>query len=96
MTRFEKKIRYSPLEQRILDLIPKDGRKINTMELTNLVYNPGEAPVFARQAILHTANKLIFKSDENEEPWEIFKSRSKGGQPVYFWIKERKKNERPT
>jgi hypothetical protein len=26
------------------------------------------------------------KSDENEEPWEIFKSISK---PAYFWIKAR-------
>jgi|HubBroStandDraft_5_1064220.scaffolds.fasta_scaffold12490_2 hypothetical protein len=90
MTRFEQKIRYSPLEQRILELIPEDGRKINTIELTGMVYKPGEAPINARQTVLHSVNRLIFKSDENEEPWEIFKSTPRGSQPVYFWREERK------
>jgi hypothetical protein len=76
------KIRYSPLEQRILDFIPEDGSHINTLELVSMVYNAGEAPRNARQSVLHTANCLIAKSDENEEPWEIFKSTSK---PAYFW-----------
>jgi hypothetical protein len=38
---------------------------------------------------MHAANKLILKSDENEEPWEIFKSSSKGAQPAYFWMSKR-------
>lgn len=89
--RYESKIRYSPLEQRILEAIPIDGRKINTIEITNKVYQPGEAPVNARQTVLGSANKLIFKSDENEEPWEIFKSTPTGSQPVYFWREPRKR-----
>jgi hypothetical protein len=88
--RSKNKIKYSRLEQRILDLIPKDGRKINTTELTGKVYEPGEAPINARQTVLYTANKLIFKSDENEEPWEIFKSTQKGSQAIYFWVEARK------
>jgi hypothetical protein len=89
--RFENKIRYSPLETRILELIPEDGRRINTIELTGAVYKPGEAPVNARQTVLGAANKLIFKSDENEESWEIHKSKHRGSQSVYFWREERKK-----
>jgi hypothetical protein len=94
--KFTNKIRYSPLEQRILDLLPKDGTKINTLELTGMVYRPGEAPLNARQTVMHGANKLILKSDENEEPWEIFKSSSKGAQPAYFWISDRvsKRNDK--
>jgi hypothetical protein len=87
------KIKYSPLEQRILDYIPEDGSKINTIELTNRVYKPGEAPMSARQTILHSANKLILKSDENEEPWEIFKSPPHGSQSVYFWREKRQKRD---
>jgi hypothetical protein len=87
----ESKIRYSDLEQSILDLIPEDGRKINTLEITGRVYKPGEAPINARQSVLHATNKLIMKSDENEEPWEIFKSRPRGSQPVYFWREVRKR-----
>jgi hypothetical protein len=83
-------IKYSPLERRILELIPEDGTKINTMELTSKVYKPGEAPFSARQTVLHSANKLILKSDENNEPWEIFKSKPRGSQSVYFWKEPRK------
>jgi hypothetical protein len=84
-----KKIRYSPLEEKINEYIPYDGTKINTIELTALVYKSGEAPLHARGTILHSTNRLILKSDENEEPWEIFKSTHKGSQPVYFWREER-------
>lgn len=80
------KVKYSPLEKKILDAIPEDGSHINTLELMGKVYGPGEAPRFARQSILHTTNQLIAKSDENEEEWEIFKSSSK---PAYFWRKPR-------
>jgi hypothetical protein len=88
--RFGNKIRYSPLELRILELIPEDGRRINTIELTGQVYKPGEAPLSDRQTVLHAVNRLIHKSDENEEPWEIFKSTPRGSQPVYFWREKRK------
>jgi hypothetical protein len=86
MDNLKLKIKYSPLEQRIFEALPKDGSHINTLELMGRVYEPGEAPRFARQSILYTINSLIMKSDENEEPWEIFKSISK---PAYFWIKAR-------
>lgn len=76
------KIEYSPLEQRILDNIPLDGSYINTLELAGRAYNAGEAPRNARQSVLHAANSLISKSDENNEEWEILRSNS---SPVYFW-----------
>jgi hypothetical protein len=80
------KIRYSSLEQRIIDAIPKDGSFISTLELAGKVYDAGEFPRYARQSVLHTANNLIAKSDDNMEPWEIFKSDTK---PAYFWIEKR-------
>jgi hypothetical protein len=85
------KINYSPLETRILALIPKDESKITTEEITNRVYRPGEAPFNARATVLHGLNRLIAKSDENEEPWEIFKSKRRGSQPAYFWREPRKR-----
>jgi hypothetical protein len=85
------KIPYSPLELRVLKNIPKDGKKISTIALTNLCYSPSKKPLNARNSILDTTNKLIAKSDLNEEEWEIFKSKQKGAQPVYFWIEQRKR-----
>jgi hypothetical protein len=86
-----KKSKYSPLEAKILALIPEDGRKINTIELANQVYEPGKFPTFPRQTVLHIANRLIQKSDLYEESWEIFKSPPRGSQPVYFWREERRR-----
>jgi hypothetical protein len=77
------KVGYSPLELRILEVIPKDGSHINTLEIAGKAYDYGAAPRFARQSILHSINSLIQKSDENKEEWEIFRSVSK---PIYYWI----------
>ena len=84
------KVLYSPLELKILDNIPKDGRRISTVDLANLCYDIGKKPRNARNSILDSANKLIAKSDDNQEEWEIFKSTHRGSQPIYFWREERK------
>jgi hypothetical protein len=81
------KIQYSPMEKQILDAIPVDGRYISTLELVDIIYK--KPPKNARQSIVTVANSLISKSDENMEPWEIFKSKQKGSQPSYFWRKAR-------
>ena len=87
------KVQYSRLESSILSQIPKDGSKISTLELVNRVYPSGKIPRSARQSIMDAANKLISKSDDNEEEWEIFKSKPRGSQPAYFWIEPRKPKE---
>lgn len=88
------KIKYSPLEQKILENIPEDGRRVSTIDLVHNVYPPGEAPRNARESILGGANSLIEKSDENQEPWELFKGKQRGNQPVYFWREVRvRKND---
>jgi hypothetical protein len=86
----KKYIKYSTLEKRILDEIPKDGSRINTVELAGRSYDAGKEPINARQSVLHALNSLIRKSDENEELWELFKS---GGRPAYFWIMPRIKKD---
>jgi hypothetical protein len=84
MDTFEK-IGYSPMEKKILAAIPEYPTMINTLDLVNIVYEPGKEPHNARQSILTAVNSLIYKSDENMEPFEIFKSKPRGSQPSYFW-----------
>jgi hypothetical protein len=83
------KIGYSPMERKILAVIPEWPTMINTLDLVEIVYEPGKEPRNARQSILTAVNSLIEKSDENMEPFEIFKSKPRGSQPSYFWRKER-------
>ena len=84
--------RYSPMELRVLDAIPKDGTKIHTLQLVDKIYNGNDefTPSYARESILTCANALMKKSDEYNEPWEIFKSKPRGPQPIYWWREERK------
>ena len=88
------KVLYSPLELNILKHIPKDGRRISTIDLANLCYPKDKKPRNARNSILDSANKLISKSDENMEEWEIFKSQQRGSIPVYFWMEKREEREK--
>jgi hypothetical protein len=81
--------KYSPMEKKILSVIPTDGRKIHTLQLVDMIYD-GKVPRYARESVLTCANALMRKSDENNEPWEIFKSKPRGPQPIYWWREERK------
>lgn len=92
----KEKVGYSEFEEKILSAIPKDGRKINTLELVDKVYESKRTPRFARQSIMNSANILIQKTDENEEPFEIFKSTQRGSQPIYFWIEPRERKDAQT
>ena len=82
--------KYSLMEQKILEAIPKDGRKVTTIQLVDLVYDTEEVPRYARESVLTCANALMKKADEFNEPWEIFKSRPRGPQPIYWWRESRK------
>jgi hypothetical protein len=82
--------KYSFMELKILEIIPKDGKKITTLQIVDQVYNAGKAPLYARESVLTCANALMKKADEYNEPWEIFKSRPRGPQPIYWWREERK------
>jgi hypothetical protein len=85
------KIKYSPMEKKILGYIPEYPTMITTLDLVELVYADEDfhRPRNARQSILTAANSLIEKSDENMEEFEIFKSKPRGSQPSYFWRKVR-------
>jgi len=81
--------KYSPMERRILEAIPVDGSKVTTLQLVDKVYEDDEVPRYARESVLTCANALMQKADEYNEPWEIFKSRPKGPQPIFWWRESR-------
>jgi hypothetical protein len=81
--------KYSPMEVKIFEAIPDNGVKITTLQLVDKIYKDKE-PRYARESVLTCANALMRKSDENDEPWEIFKSKPRGPQPIYWWREDRK------
>ena len=83
------RVRYSELENRVLNAIPLNGEKIDTLALVERVYAADERPRYARQTVLSTIDHLIAKTNDNREAWQILKSAARGCLPVSFWREDR-------
>ena len=79
-------IRYSKGEQRVFEVLPKDGTKLDTVELTDRVYGRKQRPYNARQSILGTLKSLAAKAKRNKEAFTLNKSERTGPHPIQFWI----------
>lgn len=78
------KVRYSPMEEKLLQLLPKRGKRISVTDLVDQYYNhPGQRPYTARQTIISSMSALIKKVDHNQEPYMIIKERFPGQQMEY-------------
>lgn len=84
------KIPYSDGEQKLLDLIPKNGSRINTEEITLKRYAKEGEPFNARAIIRATLTQLIRKVDQNREPFRIRKGKRSGPWPIEVWTEKRR------
>jgi len=80
------KIKYSPSEEKILKLIPKNGSRVSSEELLKLFYGRKQRPFFARNVIIGTLRSLARKMEKNHDPYRLHKSERKGPKPIDFWI----------
>lgn len=83
------KLRYSPMEQSILALLPGDGTKVSSEEIIAAHYGKRKRPFNARQIIIGVLRTLMRKSNRNRESFKICKSARKGPHPMKFWIEKR-------
>lgn len=83
------KLRYSPMEQSILALLPDDGTKVSSEQIVELHYGKRKRPFNARKIIIGVLRGLIQKSNRNRESFKIHKSARKGPYPIMFWIERR-------
>jgi hypothetical protein len=70
----------------LLDLIPRDGQKITTEELTKKRYAGETVPFNARMIVLGALTNLIRKVDYNREDFRIVKGIRKGPAPIEVWV----------
>jgi hypothetical protein len=84
------KLKYSESEQKLLNLIPKNGNTITTEELTKKRYRSEEIPFNSRAIIGATLTQLIRKVDRNKENFRIRKGRRRGPMPSEVWVERRK------
>jgi hypothetical protein len=84
------KLRYSEAEQKLLDLIPTNGKMITTEELAAKRYSREEVPFNSRAIVLATLTQLIRKVDANRENFKIRKGKRRGPMPSEIWVERRK------
>jgi hypothetical protein len=84
------KLKYSNSEQKLLDLIPRDGTPISTEELADKRYEGEKVPFNSRGIVLATLSQLIRKVDHNKENFKIRKGRRMGPIPLEIWVEKRR------
>jgi hypothetical protein len=85
----EGEINYSPNERRAFAILPKDGRRITTVEITRKIYQRStKKPYYARQATLGVMDELVRKVMANKERFVIKRSARRGPHPISFWLEK--------
>ena len=78
---------YSKSEQKLFDLMPKDGVKISSIDLTEKRRKKWKWNIeHGRNAVSVTMGSLMRKIDNNREPFILLKSEQKGPYPLEFWL----------
>lgn len=77
-----RKLRYSPMERRLLKLLAK-GKGLTSEDLVEGVYD-GDAPFAARHSVNSVMRSLIRKVEHNKEDFIITKTAPNGPYPTEF------------
>ena len=87
--RHHKAIKFSLLEQRLIDLLQEaDGRPLSTHDLVGKYWPgpPNAAPLNARTLIVGRLRGIAAKAERAALPWRIRKTKRSGPNPQSFWI----------
>ncbi len=76
-------MKYSPLEEKLLALIPADGSSISSRRLIELFY--GDEEPFNARAITIARITGLQRKVELMESWRLRKSKRRGPHPVEVW-----------
>ena len=77
-------VRYSLGEQRIFALLKESPR--DSAEIADLYYG-AEIPFHGRHIVIGLLAGLIKKTEANNEPFQIMKTKRAGPHPMAFWLK---------
>ena len=79
-------IRYSPMEQRLFQLLPTNGRTMKTSELAQKFYGTTKLPFGGQNVVTGCLRSLAAKVKHNREPFLIMRSARTGPTPTEVWI----------
>jgi hypothetical protein len=84
------KEKYSPAEQKLFRLLPKNGNAIDSGKLMDKFYGGDEMPVHGRTAMNVSLKRLMLKVQRNKEAFRIVRSERQGQQPIQWQVRPRR------
>jgi hypothetical protein len=83
--------KYSPNEEKLFKLLPKNGKSINSTELMDKFYNGKlkSMPVNGRTSMNVSLKRLMLKVRRNGEPFAVVRSKRKGQGPIEWSVQAR-------
>jgi len=79
-------VKFSSLEQRLLDLLPADGSRVDTNTLVQRYYaNVAPEPLNARTIVVGRLKGIAAKAERAGLPFRIRRSERAGPHPLQFW-----------
>ena len=79
-------VKYSPTEARLLKLLPHNGQRITTKQLTAKFYRNRDMPVHGQIYIANSLRMLANKIAQNREKFKLKRTPKIGPHDVEFWI----------
>jgi hypothetical protein len=76
--------KYSPTEERLLQLLPRSGQRVTTKTLVERYYKDRKKPFHGYVYIGNAMRSLTVKVTKNREPFKL--KRTKGERPIQYWI----------
>ena len=76
--------KYSPTEERLLQLLPRGGQPVTTRTLVDRFYKDRKKPFHGYVYIGNAMRTLTRKVSRNREPFKL--KRTKGERPIQYWI----------
>jgi hypothetical protein len=82
-------VHLTDLEERLLALLPEDGRRVSTADLVRLYFRGElEPPINANTIVRGRLDMIARKLRHNGDRRIIHKSNRAGPHPVEFWIEK--------
>jgi len=80
-------MKFSELEQRLFDLLPKDGSRVTSRDLIEKYYG-AERPFNARAIVIDRLKTIAAKAEHANAPWRVCKGPRVGPHPMEFWLEQ--------
>lgn len=85
-TRPARPVPLSDRERRLLDLLPKTGKKITSTALVKRYYAGEITPLNARQIVVSRMNSVKQKLITNKDKRRVMQSKRRGPKPINYWL----------